>query len=579
MWLRVSTAGTLGDAYVEWSNDDGDTWQTAVQTAASITIDERTLEFAAGSYTTDHSYKLVVLQYVGVVNGYTHVYPSSPTDRRPVFYTTGPSGRPGPYYDGTCAGDTTNATLMAGISGANPNVEVFWAGTPTTRTTTTECLVGTWDSGGSGTVGYLTRYPVTAGNYFCNFATHGSNIADHLDPHDICVHQQGEVIGLTARIARNGLVISHNTSLSSASSVTIAHITTGGRLSSFTHGFTGYPEAFGVWVPTGNSDFAAVSNLVSRLGIVPTYDTLPDTTAIDAVLFGDLQSGDLASVGDAVAECPQTGRLSAVVSLLQASGTPPLIVGVGDVVEADSGEYATRMATLAPIADPAGVDGTKAVYVSALGNHDKSVSPSTFRSTFAWQHDAARSPAGTYYSTFVIGDTQWFILDSENWDATQKTWLHAALDASESTNKRFVYHTRVYRLDNYTASPEPKMVDAHLLAEAHGVDVVITGHTHLWTETVPAIAGEPDAGGIPYVTMPETAAYRYVCRPALTGIADTVVGDDRTEYPGSDLFAYGANATLCGFGTLSGNTLKIWDVAGYDGTNYHVRCLRTLTLA
>ncbi|TSC90681.1 MAG: putative phosphohydrolase [Candidatus Berkelbacteria bacterium Licking1014_96] len=184
---------------------------------------------------------------------------------------------------------------------------------------------------------------------------------------------------------------------------------------------------------------------------------------------------------------------------LMTNDKPYLVFHVGDLV--NDGNSAGDWATFDSIT---GNLRYNTRYYPAIGNHE-----------IASSYYEARFGTDKWYS-MNIDNIHFIILDSNTSLAsgsTQYNWLHADLDAASSARFTLVF----FHHPPYTAGG---LADAIALFEAHGVDIVFNGHTHLYARKVAAGIGTyyliTGGGGAPLASCPVagyttcTSSYEYV---------------------------------------------------------------------
>jgi predicted phosphodiesterase len=109
-------------------------------------------------------------------------------------------------------------------------------------------------------------------------------------------------------------------------------------------------------------------------------------------------------------------------------------------------------------------------FYAALGNHDKSAN----RFYPLW------NMGGQRYYTFVRQNVRFFVLDSNRLDRRQLAWFEQALRASKEDWKICGLHHPLYS-DGLKHGPELELrVMLEPLLVQHGVDVVFSGHDHVY---------------------------------------------------------------------------------------------------
>ena len=91
---------------------------------------------------------------------------------------------------------------------------------------------------------------------------------------------------------------------------------------------------------------------------------------------------------------------------------------------------------------------------------------------------------GHRYRTFKEGDVRFFILDSNYLDPEQVKWLEKELDASDSEWKIVYFHHPLYTTARRGPEVELREILEPLFVK-HGVDVVFTGHEHIYERFKP----------------------------------------------------------------------------------------------
>ena len=148
----------------------------------------------------------------------------------------------------------------------------------------------------------------------------------------------------------------------------------------------------------------------------------------------------------------------------------------------------------------------KVEFYAALGNHDDP--NQRFYKPFNLN--------GQRYRTFRKGNARFFVLDSNYMDPEQLQWLDKELQASGSDWKIAYFHHPLYTAATRGPSVELRAELEPLLVK-HGVNVVFTGHEHLYERVKPQ-------QGIYYFVAGGSAKLR---RGDLTKSALTEVGFDR----------------------------------------------------
>jgi predicted phosphodiesterase len=113
-------------------------------------------------------------------------------------------------------------------------------------------------------------------------------------------------------------------------------------------------------------------------------------------------------------------------------------------------------------------------FYAALGNHDD---PNQ-------RYYKPFNLDGQRYRTFKEGHVRFFILDSNYLDPKQVKWLEKELDASDSEWKIAYFHHPLYTTARRGPEVELRAILEPLFVK-HGVDVVFTGHEHIYERFKP----------------------------------------------------------------------------------------------
>ena len=146
-------------------------------------------------------------------------------------------------------------------------------------------------------------------------------------------------------------------------------------------------------------------------------------------------------------------------------------------------------------------------FYAALGNHD--------------QPDNRNYPPfnmnGQRYYSFVKGPARFFVFDTNFLDPPQIDWIEQTLQASKDEWKIAVFHHPIYS-DGDRHGPNVSLrVVLEPLFVRHGVDVVFSGHEHIYERIKPQ-------KGIPYFIVGSSGQLR---KGGLTKSAQTAAGFDQ----------------------------------------------------
>jgi len=256
-------------------------------------------------------------------------------------------------------------------------------------------------------------------------------------------------------------------------------------------------------------------------------------------MFGDSGSGNSNQLG--------------VASLLEELD-PDLVLIAGDVVYpsgALSGmdpRYFVPYAALLP----------ERPFYLALGNHDYQTScAQPYLDSFCLPASAA---GGERYYSFDRGNVHFVSADSAPLGSlpsgcspnsafeAQLAWLDADLAASTAAWKVVFFHHSPYSDSNHGDNADVQALFVPLF-EAHGVDVVLTGHDHCYQRFPPMSGGAPAADGVRYIVAGTGGASLYSITPGPllevgivshgAVIGDVCGNDLRLRFYGSDPGNYG----------------------------------------
>ena len=160
-------------------------------------------------------------------------------------------------------------------------------------------------------------------------------------------------------------------------------------------------------------------------------------------------------------------------------------------------------------------------FYATLGNHDKAAN----RSYPLWNMNGRR------YYTFAVKNVRFFALDSNRPDRAQLAWLGEALSSSNEAWKICYFHHPLYS-DGVKHGPD---LELRALFEPilvrHGVDVVFSGHEHVYHRL------KPQAGISYFVTGSGGDNVRTLRQsPATAASFDREHTFTAVEVSGADLF-------------------------------------------
>ena len=153
----------------------------------------------------------------------------------------------------------------------------------------------------------------------------------------------------------------------------------------------------------------------------------------------------------------------------------------------------------------------------AVGNHDIA---KLYKSIFDLPENGPAGKEGALYS-FDYGDAHFTVMDSNAMGAANREdidWLQEDLQATDKTYKIVMFHHPAY-----PAVAIPKDIDRAAAIQKHfvpvmeaaGVDLVLSGHQHVYMRTYPLRDGERNDDGIVYLMVSSGSKQQYI--PAAYG--------------------------------------------------------------
>lgn len=207
-----------------------------------------------------------------------------------------------------------------------------------------------------------------------------------------------------------------------------------------------------------------VTTLASRSGIALAGSTTTggSATPVRFALLGDWGNGDRNTIDVA-------RQMTAVHDR-----TPlDMVVTAGDNIYPDGSASHFRNNFEQPF-EP--LLSRRVPFFACLGNHDVKAGREA-QLKYPLFHMGGRN----YYShTAGGGMVEVFVLDSNAMDATQLTWLDAALRRSTAVWKVGVLHHPPFSSGKRHGSDTSIRADVHPLFKRHGVRVVFSGHDHIY---------------------------------------------------------------------------------------------------
>lgn len=148
-------------------------------------------------------------------------------------------------------------------------------------------------------------------------------------------------------------------------------------------------------------------------------------------------------------------------------------------------------------------------FYAALGNHD--------------EPDNRNYPAfhmsGQRYYSFVKGPVRFFVFDTNFLDAKQVEWIDSALRQSTDEWKIAIFHHPIYSDGDRHGPNVALRVTLEPLFIRYGVDVVLSGHEHIYERIKPQ-------KGIPYFIVGSSGQLR---RGGMTPSGTTAAGFDQDQ--------------------------------------------------
>lgn len=210
----------------------------------------------------------------------------------------------------------------------------------------------------------------------------------------------------------------------------------------------------------------------------------------------------------------EASRAQYLIASRIVSAGPDFIVHTGDLVYPDGrrSRYGARFF------EPYKELLARIPFWPSLGNHDvsKENQDTAYRPVFELpQNGPADQPAEDNY-WFDYGNARFAVLNS-NLDEPQLAnsiapWLERTMSDTTARWKFVVFHHPAYTSGKYP--PTERIVNAIVpVMERSGVDMVFSGHDHMYERTVPLRGGQPSdtaAGGITYIVSGAGGAPLYV---------------------------------------------------------------------
>jgi len=263
-----------------------------------------------------------------------------------------------------------------------------------------------------------------------------------------------------------------------------------------------------------------VSSLKKPAGVYQ-FRTAPEPGgAFRFVVYGDNR-------GAAAGEQENHKKVAASVESL--SPQPMLIINTGDLVfrgkiitkHGSEGIYKDEWQLFFDVIKSL---ATHTAYYPVFGNHDSDGTSEKTRVFSAFFPKGVNSPENTYYS-FDIGNVHFIILNSEidySNGSPQYNWLVMDLkNTMAAPHVKFVIasmHRPPYTISESHSSDLGIRNTLSPLFEAYRVDLVFSGHNHLYERSKPITSGVVDAkNGVYYIIAGGGGAPLYGCTEGKTG--------------------------------------------------------------
>ncbi|MCQ3977077.1 MAG: hypothetical protein DPW09_26915 [Anaerolineae bacterium] len=161
-----------------------------------------------------------------------------------------------------------------------------------------------------------------------------------------------------------------------------------------------------------------------------------------------------------------------------------------------------------------------------LGNHDyHSEAGAPYLDLFDLPQNAWRASDRERYYSFDYGNVHFVALDSNTplygsdkaADDDMFDWLRDDLSKTKQRWKIVVMHLPVYSTGPHQADSQPARTKLRPIFETYGVDLVLSGHDHIYQRSYPLRGGQlttPEQGGLVYIITGAGSAASYRCGSA-----------------------------------------------------------------
>ena len=201
--------------------------------------------------------------------------------------------------------------------------------------------------------------------------------------------------------------------------------------------------------------------------------SVPSVSGIHLALPNKTDSLKFAVIGDFGTGEPPSYDVAAQMAALRARFPFEMVITTGDNIigdQDDSSDLAEKFERpFGPLLE-AGVR-----FYASLGNHDKKVN-----STYP-----PLGMDGHRYYTFAKNNVRFFVLDTNRLDRAQLAWIEEALRTTKDDWKICAFHHPLYSDGvKHGAALELRVILEPILVE-YGVDVVFSGHDHIYERLKP----------------------------------------------------------------------------------------------
>ena len=194
---------------------------------------------------------------------------------------------------------------------------------------------------------------------------------------------------------------------------------------------------------------------------------------INVALPNKTGSLKFAVVGDFGTGEPPSYEVAAQMAAVRSRFPFDMVLMVGDNIVGRQSDPSDLVAKFERPFEPLLKSGVR--FYGALGNHDKSAN----RFYAPW------NMGGQRYYTFARQNVRFFVLDSNRMDRRQLAWFEQALRASKEDWKICDFHHPIYS-DGVKHGPALELrVMLEPLLVRYGVDVVFSGHDHIYERLRP----------------------------------------------------------------------------------------------